>query len=85
MSEKRLKYESVDISTKELTSAWSAIVPGDGKLVLRATGSFQVASAAAPGSEFITIPSGIGFDYEGQATIYASSPKNAVLQIMKYS
>ena len=87
MSDKNLHYQNVSITTKELTTAWSDITPASdvAKMSIRATGTFKLASSSSPGSEYMTIPSGTQFDYEGSGDLYASMPKAGVAQLCKYS
>lgn len=79
------RFEEVEITAQEIGSAWTAIPPGSetAKMHLRCTGAFQLASSSTPLSNYMTIPSGIGIDYDNGATLYARMAGTAKGQLQK--
>ncbi len=87
MSDTNLLFKAIAITATENTGSWVEIAPGAevGKMIVRATGCFRLASSAAPGNNFLTVPSGVAFEHEAKASVYVQMPKAGIVQIARYS
>ena len=89
MSDTNLLYKNTVIANREITASGVDVSMGSGvgKMILRATGSFRIASSAIGGysDAYMVIPSGVAVEHTAADALIVSAPKAAQLQTLKYS